>query len=846
MPGYESPGGGPSVFGAGCALLPIATRVKSKYLASVIVPVFNRADLTLSFVQHLTRVTPSGLFELVLVDVASTDATRDLLAALSGDIQVARLPSSANFATAANLGAKMAGGRHLVFLDASCRPAPGWLERLAATLDLYSQVGAVGPAVLVPGSPAPIAGLVLVRREDGMLAPSARYQKEALVPQVEVTALPSLATVYRREVFEGAGGFDESFQDGLADIDLGLRLREAGSASLADLMVTMPLVGSPRAPAEPAREDLETFTERWRERVSPEVEAAQPLVARPPGAGPSGAATRLASGGWGANVVGYFEAELGIGQSARLVVDAIEGAGGSCATYSYYRHHSRAGHKFRHRGQALGCYPFPIDIVCLNGDMLPYFAGEHAGTMGRRYTVGFWHWELEELPPGYVHALGFLDEVWVGSEFTRKAVAASTNKPVVTVPLPVPVRQGRPVHSRAEAGIPEGFAFGFMFDARSTVDRKNPAAAIAAFCRAFAPGEGPLLVIKVTNGDCDGTAAKLRALAGDRPDVVVIDRYLSPELADEWTGLVDCYVSLHRSEGFGLTIAEAMSWGTPVIATGYSGNLDFTTADNAFLVGWSPATVQPGNPSYPAGGHWAEPDVGSAAALMRQVWEHPEEAGERAERGRRDLQRSHSLQVAAGVISGRVREISRITSDGAWSRERTGSPCWSYGPLPDMGAKQLSLRLNLGAGNDRRDGYLSVDLRSDVADVLADVTRLPFADESAAEIFASDLLEHFPATRTAQILAEWHRVLAPGGKLAIRVPNLLALARLLVEYPHTRPDVIRNIYGGHRWGPDGAWDTHHTGWTPEMLHAELERAGFVVMNDDGDLNNTVTAMRNPS
>jgi glycosyltransferase involved in cell wall biosynthesis len=638
--------------------------------------------------------------------------------------------------------------------------------------------------------------------------------------------------MYRREAFEGASGFDEAYQDSLADLDLGLRLKEAGWASLVDLSVTATWAGPPGHSAGPAEGDLVAFNQRWSGKVP---------AGRSRGTVQSGHSRR--SDRSGANVVGYFEAELGIGQSARLVVDAIEAAGSSCATYSWYRHHSRAGHKFRHRGEKLGRYPYPIDIICLNGDMLPYFAAENAGRVGRHYTVGFWHWELEELPPNYVRALDLLDEVWVGSEFTRRAVAASTDKIVTTVPLPVPMRQNRPAHSRTEVGIPQGFVFGFMFDARSTMVRKNPDGLITAFCRAFDPGEGPLLVIRVINGGWDRTAEKLGSLASGRRDIVVVDKFLSPELAAEWTGLVDCYVSLHRSEGFGLTIAEAMSWGTPVVATGYSGNMDFTTADNAFLVDWSPASVPPGNPSYPAGGHWAEPDLASASALMRWVWEHLEAARERGQRGRDELRLSHSLPAAAEVVSARMHEIGRIVQGPGWDRRQSPQPLWRPGPLPLKGQKLATLRLNLGAGDDRKDGYLSVDLRSDVADVLADVTRLPFADESAAEIFASDLLEHFPATKTALILAEWHRVLAPGGKLTLRVPNLLALAKLLVEHPHTRDDVIRNIYGGHRWGPDGAWDTHHTGWTPAMLHEQLDRAGFLVMSDDGEPNHTVTAMR---
>ena len=811
-----------------------------EYLASVVVPVLGRADRTLAFVQEVAAATPEGAFELVVVDMGSADSTSDVLAALSGDVQTAQLTGAPSFAAAANLGAKMARGRHLIFLSTACSPRTGWFERLVAVLASYAQVGAVGPAIEVPGHQVPWGGLALVRGKDNALGAFARYQAPGVAPQVPMTAVPSIALGVRREAFEAVGGFDEAYQGGLEDMDLCLRLAEAGWAVLCDVTSRVSLAGPVPGPGA-SQSDVSTLTERWSGKVAPDVVTGQADQLRVVPARPT---EPFARDNWGANVVGYFEAELGIGQSARLVVDAIEAAGGRTATCSYYRHHNRAEHPFPHRRPSGGRFPFPLDVVCLNGDMLPYFAAENAEVLSGRYTVALWHWELEELPASFVAALGAVDEVWAGSEFTRRAIAAATDKPVVTLPLPVPARSGRPPHSRVEAGLPEGFVFGFMCDANSTLARKNPDGLVSAFCRAFRPGEGPLLVVKVTNGERDRAAGKLRALAAGRPDVVVLDRYLPPEANTSWTGLVDCYVSLHRSEGFGLTIAEAMAWGTPVVVTGYSGNLDFTTPDNAFLVPWSPGTVPPGT-LYPPGGRWAEPDLDEAARLLRQVWEHPEVARARGEQGRADLARTHSLQAAAAVVAERVEAIGRVLRASSAPLRSKPVARWQAGLFPVQRYRPATARLDLGAGDDRREGYFSVDLRADVADVLADVTRLPFADASVSGLVASDLLEHFPADRTATVLAEWRRVLAPGGKLTLRVPNLLALAQLLVQHPHTRPDVIRNIYGGHRWGPDGAWDAHHTGWAPEMLHEELCRAGFLVMSDDGEANNTVTAMKLP-
>jgi SAM-dependent methyltransferase len=158
-------------------------------------------------------------------------------------------------------------------------------------------------------------------------------------------------------------------------------------------------------------------------------------------------------------------------------------------------------------------------------------------------------------------------------------------------------------------------------------------------------------------------------------------------------------------------------------------------------------------------------------------------------------------------------------------------------------AEICDLILNLGCGDKRIEGAVNIDLRSDVADVVCDVREVGCRDESVDEIVASDLIEHFPASETHVLLSEWRRVLKPGGKLTLRLPNLDGLARLLLERKIDPRAVIRNIYGGHRWGPNGAWDMHHTGWTPDLLADDLNRYGFDVLSNDLTGNMTVVAIR---
>jgi glycosyltransferase involved in cell wall biosynthesis len=208
--------------------------------------------------------------------------------------------------------------------------------------------------------------------------------------------------------------------------------------------------------------------------------------------------------------------------------------------------------------------------------------------------------------------------------------------------------------------LPDRFIFLFSFDFLSVLERKNPLGLIKAFTRAFSEREGPVLLIKTINGDKRSLEIeKLRYAGLGRSDIIVRDGYLSQIENNTLTAFADCYVSLHRSEGFGLTIAEAMALGKPAIATAYSGNLEFMTAENSYLCPAGRCEVGPEREPYPANSHWSEPDLEAAARLLRQVYDHQAEARARGSRAAEDMKRFYSPVEAGAIISERLATIRR-------------------------------------------------------------------------------------------------------------------------------------------------------------------------------------------
>jgi glycosyltransferase involved in cell wall biosynthesis/2-polyprenyl-3-methyl-5-hydroxy-6-metoxy-1,4-benzoquinol methylase len=359
----------------------------------------------------------------------------------------------------------------------------------------------------------------------------------------------------------------------------------------------------------------------------------------------------------GVNIVGFFRAEFGHGEAARRLVAAVERAGIPCSTITVRAPHHREGHAFVERSAD---EVYGTNLLALNAEHVLEFA-ESGGRdlLANRYTIAAWCWEGSRFPPSLHGAFRLVDEIWVASEFVQGLIAGETDKPVLRFPMPVELGDPSPL-SRADVGLPQDrFVFLFVYDFFSTLARKNPVGLIDAFTRAFEPDEGPVLVLKSINGDkWPNDLERVRQAAADRPDIVVTDGFVPIEHVQALTALSDCYVSLHRSEGFGLTIADAMAYGKPAVATRYSGNLTFMDDENSYLVDAGLATVPAGIPNYPAGSVWADPNLDQAAELMRRVVENRDEAGERGERGRATIAERHSLDRTADFAGERLRDVA--------------------------------------------------------------------------------------------------------------------------------------------------------------------------------------------
>lgn len=321
----------------------------------------------------------------------------------------------------------------------------------------------------------------------------------------------------------------------------------------------------------------------------------------------------------GINVVGHLKGELGLGQSARLILESARATKFPVTPINSNRVLSRQEESFN-QGNSENFYPLTIAVI--NADHFKVWMNDYGKARADKSTViGVWAWEIEDFPE-YMHkSFDYVDEIWAVSEFAKKSFKAHTSKPVHVLPTPILKPNVIEKLDRESIHLDPNARYNlFIFDYLSVFNRKNPLGLAQAHMEAFPNQDGPLLVIKSSNGDKDAeNREKLRYFIKERKDIVLIENYLSRTQLTSLINECDTYISLHRSEGYGLTLAEAMSLGKPVIATGYSGNLDFMDNTNSMLVPYSLVEIGPGSEPYASSSKWAEPDLLAASKIIKQL-----------------------------------------------------------------------------------------------------------------------------------------------------------------------------------------------------------------------------------
>lgn len=346
--------------------------------------------------------------------------------------------------------------------------------------------------------------------------------------------------------------------------------------------------------------------------------------------------TTSGSAGFGFNLVGFATANLGHGVALRNTAALLEGAGFDFDVLDIDPGGNRTGHdlslagRFRKAGEPAR---FPVNLFHLDPPNLVKLLRDlpDAVPTAGRMNVSVVFWELERLPLAWRPVLETLDLILAPSRFVGAMLdEAVRSTPWIHYPQGFPVPAARP--DRLRWGFPEGeTVFLFSFDIASGFERKHPLAAVKAFLSAF-PRGGARLVLKVNNRGLDAQATlvaeKLREAVSRFPGVAVVDRVLPFADLLSLYASADVLVSPHRGEGLGLSLMEGMALGKPVIATAWSGNMDFMDEDNACLVPYTLVPPEPGSHyhalSEGLAQRWAEPSVEAIAGWMARLAESPE------------------------------------------------------------------------------------------------------------------------------------------------------------------------------------------------------------------------------
>lgn len=305
---------------------------------------------------------------------------------------------------------------------------------------------------------------------------------------------------------------------------------------------------------------------------------------------------------------------------------------------------------------------YSINIFHINAEQMPELNVVYGDSFFKnRYNIGVWHWELPDFPDEWIESFQFVDEIWAPSTFVAESISLKSPVPVVKVPHSIEVKITSP-RTRSYYNLPEDvFLFLTMYDVRSFQERKNPEASVRSFQLAFEPDNMSVgLVIKVNSYKAStGEMDKLNKLIRDYKNIYIIDETLSRNDVNALLLASDCFISLHRSEGFGLGLAEAMYLGKPVIGTNWSSTTDFMKSNNSCPVDFRLISVGGNYGPYKAYQQWADPNIEQASEYMKKLVIDPDYYHTVASQGEKYIKQYYSPKYIGEMMSRRIKYIRK-------------------------------------------------------------------------------------------------------------------------------------------------------------------------------------------